>query len=56
VCTITKYDEAVELDEITEKICRVCNEIKNVNEFYRKRTADGYRNECKKCINDKYPF
>jgi len=32
------------------KRCRVCNELKPLNDFYRARTMrDGYRSECKKC-------
>ena len=34
------------------KICKKCNINKNFNEFHkRKDSVDGYRNECKECLN-----
>lgn len=36
------------------KRCITCNIIKNVSEFYiRKDSKDGYRNDCKICLNDR---
>lgn len=36
-----------------EKICRICGEIKNLNDFHKKcDTKDGYRTECKTCIKE----
>lgn len=38
-----------------EKICRICGELKNVDEFtVDNLMRDGYRNECKKCSNKIY--
>jgi hypothetical protein len=35
------------------KKCRVCNKIKNIDDFHKKKnTSDGYRNECKECVKD----
>lgn len=36
------------------KICKICDEEKDVCEFHkRKDTADGYRNDCKTCRKNK---
>ncbi|MCK9415672.1 hypothetical protein M0Q97_03315 [Candidatus Dojkabacteria bacterium] len=36
-----------------EKICRICGEIKNLNDFHKKcDTKDGHRTECKTCIKE----
>jgi len=36
------------------KVCRVCNKEKKVTEFHqRKNSIDGYRNDCKDCLNKK---
>ena len=36
-----------------EKKCRMCGELKNINDFHLKRgTPDGHRNECKECVKD----
>lgn len=36
------------------KVCSKCGEEKNISEFYkRKDNKDGYRNDCKKCLNQK---
>jgi hypothetical protein len=35
---------------ITHKICKICNILKSINNFYlRKLNKDGYRNYCKEC-------
>lgn len=35
-----------------KKICKVCNEVKDINDFHIHRTMrDGHRNECKDCKN-----
>lgn len=35
------------------KKCRICEDIKEVTEFHKKKTSkDGYRNECKECVKD----
>ena len=35
------------------KKCRICEDMKEVSEFHKKRsTKDGYRNECKECVKD----
>lgn len=37
--------------EVDSKVCRFCNEVKEVKYFYkRKNSVDGYRNECKACF------
>jgi transposase len=38
--------------EITEKVCPVCNQTKPVNEFYPRRGRIGYAGYCKKCDNE----
>lgn len=39
--------------KVDSKICRICNEEKDVTMFYkRKKSVDGYRNDCKICLND----
>ena len=36
-----------------KKICRICNELKELSDFHRKKnTKDGHRNECKECVKD----
>jgi len=36
-----------------KKICRICNELKTLTEFHKKKdTKDGHRNECKECVKD----
>jgi hypothetical protein len=35
------------------KKCRVCNKIKSIDEFHKKKnTLDGHRNECKECVKN----
>ena len=35
------------------KICIVCENKKELNEFGRgKKSKDGYRNQCKQCLNN----
>lgn len=35
------------------KKCRICNEIKELTEFHKKKnTPDGHRHECKECVKD----
>lgn len=44
----------IELNEFDTKVCIKCNEEKIVSEFYkRKNSVDGYRNDCKSCMNDR---
>lgn len=41
-----------ELNINDSKFCKKCGIEKSINEFYkRKESVDGYRNECKKCLN-----
>jgi len=38
-----------------EKLCRVCGKLKEINNFVKNdKMADGYRNECKECLNGLY--
>jgi PleD family two-component response regulator len=37
---------------ITQKHCPICDELKNVLEFYPRHTIDGYSMFCKKCANE----
>ena len=35
------------------KICRICEKIKNIEDFHKKKnTSDGHRNECKECVKE----
>ena len=35
------------------KVCRICNSEKSINDFHLKRgTPDGHRHECKECVKD----
>jgi hypothetical protein len=35
------------------KICRICGNLKNLNDFHKKcDTSDGHRTECKECIKN----
>ena len=35
------------------KVCRICGNKKEYNEFHKKKdTKDGFRNECKECIKN----
>lgn len=35
------------------KICRICNQLKDLSEFHLKKdTPDGHRNECKECVKE----
>jgi len=44
----------IELCETDTKVCIKCNEEKIVSKFYkRKNSVDGYRNDCKSCMNDR---
>lgn len=43
------------LTDVEGKMCRLCNEHKSYSSFPRRPAmSDGYRNECKPCINAKY--
>ncbi len=35
------------------KICKTCGQEKPLSEFYKHSTKDGYRNDCKRCHQDK---
>jgi hypothetical protein len=36
-----------------EKICNKCEEVKEINNFYKNSKNDGYRSICKRCHNEK---
>lgn len=36
-----------------KKLCRICGELKDLNDFHKKiGTLDNHRNECKECVKD----
>lgn len=34
------------------KLCKICGETKNIDDFYFRKDAKNYRNECKQCFNN----
>jgi hypothetical protein len=47
----TKTNKSRPTDEIKNKICTICNEEKEINEFTRKGKDNNYRhNYCRKCL------
>ena len=40
-------------ENMQEKTCRICKELKNISHFHKKKdTKDGHRNECKECVKE----
>ena len=45
-------EDRIDVNEMKEKFCSKCNEVKSVQEFYFNKTKNLYGQFCKKCHND----
>ena len=57
-CQNVDYIKQKELEKLNEelfkenkKICSICNETKELSDFYYRKDNNKYRNECKMCFN-----